>query len=199
MRVQLAAALGLGPVACALLSVSLPARRNQRTHSATAHGLRIALATLSSAQHPPNGERPGRWGETGPSCAPRAPRSGNRSSLPGARDSPTSAVLPVRRRQPCVGQPCPSPDAPAACSGSASTTSLCGAARAPGSVEKLPRSLGGAPCPSMQEPRLVTSVAVPQSPSLCDPGAASMRPTRAPLPLPATSHVSDNWRYTCTR
>lgn len=60
----------------------------------------------------------------------------------GACDSPTGVVLPVRRKQLCVGQPRPSPDVPDACSGSASTTSLCGAARAPGSVEKSPRSLG---------------------------------------------------------
>jgi hypothetical protein len=129
VRVHLAAALGLGPVAYALLSVSLSARRNQRTHAATAHGLRIALPKVISAQPPPSGEHPG-WGRNRPLCAPRVPRSGTRhrcrglgtlrpaQSCPYAVDSPAwdsparrrmplTPVQGVRRRLACVVRPGP--------------------------------------------------------------------------------------------
>jgi hypothetical protein len=85
-------------------------------------------------------------GKTDPLCTSSSER--NRSWHPGAGHSPARLVLRVWRKTALPGARWP----PDACSRKVSATSLCGAARAPGIVEKLPRSLVGAPCASMPEP-----------------------------------------------
>jgi hypothetical protein len=184
-----------------------PGDRRPQSASACSPNQRAHPVTTLLGVAPPQPTHPGREHRDGP---PRAPTFGlisaqpprqarRRSSLPGEeglsdRRSPDRTPKAALRRTAPARRQIP----PDAYSGSASTTSVRGAARAPGSGEKY-RAPSGAHLAHRCRTCLVTSVAAQQSPSLRDPGAASMRPKRAPFPLPAASHVSDNWRYTCTR
>lgn len=70
------------------------------------------------------------------------------------------------------------------CPGSAARASVRGTARAPGSVDHLARSFGGAPRASVKEPVRSPTGPFPHPPSPPGPGATPMRPVRAPLRCP---------------